>query len=412
MRTPAGNNEVAQTSDSVGTAAYQREVDERFTLANWRNKPFSESAFRNVREVLPTSNVAHNPRSKPFSSDRVELDDVRFEGLDGDKIDLRTCLNQLEADGLLVLHRGVIAWDYYEHGLTASSQHIIFSASKSVAGTLVGILVEAGKLAPDDLVVKYVPEVSGSAYDTATIRHLLDMSVGINFSEDYEDPDGDVARYRRAMAWGVNEKGGLPSPHLREYLGTLKADGSPHGQTFHYASTNTDLLGWVIERACNERYAEVLSRYLWMPMGAEFDANLTLDSYGAARASAGFCASILDLARFGELMRNNGVNEVGQQVVPSWWIEDICSTGHADGCEIGDLAYLFPNGNYRSHWFSPDRSKAAFCALGIHGQAVYVDPETEVVIARMSSQDIPRVVPNDQMWDRACRAICARLSNA
>lgn len=384
--------------------------DAQVTLANWRTKPFNEWGFRNVRELLPTANVERSDAPAAMPLNLQYLDDVTFEGLNGEQTTLAKGVRQIETDGLIVLHRGKIVSEWYDHGLTPSAQHLVFSVTKSITGSVGGILAEAGKLDPDAEVISYIPEMKGSAYGVCRIRHLLDMSVGIKFEEDYLKPDGDVARYRRSTGWDVSETGGLASPHLREYLRTLKPDGSPHGKKYHYVSTNTDVLGWVYERVCGISYAKILHQYLWAPLGAEYDAYVGIDSRGAARAAGGFCASIRDLAKFGEMMRNNGVSSTGRQVVPGWWIDDIRNNGNAEAWSRGEYVALFPNGNYRSKWYTPDRSRSAFCAIGIHGQYIYVDPQDETVIVRVSSQAGPFEIANDLMWIRACRAISDRLA--
>jgi CubicO group peptidase (beta-lactamase class C family) len=384
--------------------------DAQVTLANWRTKPFSEWGFRNVRELLPTANVERSSDPAAMQSSPVYLDDVTFDGLDGKPTTLASGLRQVDTDGFIVLHRGKIVSEWYDHGLTPSAQHVVFSVTKSVTGTVAGILAEAGKLDPDAPVISHLPEMKGSVYADCSVRHLLDMSVGVKFEEDYLKADGDMVRYRRSHGWDVSEIGGLASPHLREYLQSMQPDGCKHGDIYHYASTNTDVLGWIYERVCGMSYAKILHQYLWAPLGAEYDACVTIDSRGAARAAGGFCATIRDLAKFGEMMRNNGVSSTGRQVVPSWWIDDIRTNGNAEAWARGAYVKLFPNGKYRSAWYTPDLSRSTTCAIGIHGQYIYIDPQDETVIIRVSSQPIPFEIVNDLMWLRACRAICSRMA--
>jgi CubicO group peptidase (beta-lactamase class C family) len=391
-------------------AAFPPSDESQVTLANWMIKPFNEWGFRNVRQILPTANIGRSPAPVPLPLALCDLEDVRFEGLDGTPTTLRAGARALEVDGLIVLHRGSIVWELYDHGFGPSMQHIVFSVTKSFTGTLAGILTDIGKIDPDDVVTKYIPEAKGGAYDTARVRHLLDMSVGIRFDEDYLAPDGDVSKYRRSAGWSVNEVGGLPSPHLRQFLMTLRPSGAPHGETFHYVSPNTDVLGWVFERACGTSFPELVHQYIWAPLGAEEDAYIGLDTRGMSRPAGGFCATIRDLARFGEMMRNNGMSSAGRQVVPRWWIDDLQNNGDAAAWTRGEFTKLFPEGNYRNKWYTPDRTRRAFCAIGIHGQYIYVDPEHEMVIVRVSSQPVPFEVANDRMWIRACRAIGARLN--
>ncbi|MBR0936816.1 serine hydrolase [Bradyrhizobium jicamae] len=389
-------------------AAFPPGKDELVTLANWRQHPFNEWAFRNVRELLPTANIARSREPAALSFAPRFLDDASFANPRGEAITVAAALRSSHTDGIVVLHRGQVVSEWYAHGMTPDTLHLIFSVSKSVAGTLGGILADHGKLDPDAPVVSYIPEMEGSVYGSGcTVRHLLDMSVGIRFEEDYLDPDGDIMKYRRSTGWEAPDPS-VPPTNLRDYLRTLRPNGNPHGHTFHYVSTNTDVLGWVYERACGISYAKILSQYLWQPMGAEHDACITVDSRGAARVAGGISATLRDLARFGEMMRNHGVSN-GRQVVPSWWIDDIRHGGNAEAWSRGDLTQVFPNGNYRSKWYTIERGETPFAAVGIHGQWIYIDPASEMVIARVSSQPLPMDLDFDHMWLRGYRAISARL---
>ena len=266
--------------------------DNLVTLANWRTRPSSDWSFHNVRRLLPTANIAASKHPAPLESSLVELGDVAFEGTKG-RTTLREALRTTNTKGFLVLRRGRIAAEWYAGGMDATTPHIVFSVSKSICGALGGILADRGFLNPNRPVTDYVPEVSSSVYGGCSVRHLLDMSVGIAFTEDYVDPDGDVARYRRAVGWDVI-KPGQSTMALREYLATQKPDGKTHGHAFHYVSTNTDLLGWVYERAAGRALSDLLGEYLWTPLGAETDAYVTLDPEGAMRAAGGICAAPRD----------------------------------------------------------------------------------------------------------------------
>lgn len=389
-------------------AAFPPAADQQVTLANWRQHPFTAWAFRNIRELLPTANIARSPEPAPLPLGQRYLEDVSFANPYGEMIGFREALLTSCTDGIVVMHRGRIVSEWYTNGLTPDTPHLIFSVSKSIAGTLGGVLADCGKLDPDAPVTRYVPEMEGSVYgDGCTVRHLLDMSVGIRFDEDYMARDGDVMNYRRSTGWELPDPG-APSTHLRQYLQTLRPDGTPHGHTFHYVSTNTDVLGWIYERGCGMSYAKILSHYLWQPMGAEQDAYITVDSRGAARVAGGMCATLRDLARFGEMMRNYGVSN-GRQVVPVWWIDDIRCNGNAEAWSRGDLTKVFPNGNYRGKWYTIDRGQTPFAAIGIHGQWIYIDPANEIVIARVSSQPLPMDIDFDHMWLRGYGAIATRL---
>ena len=384
--------------------------ERRITLANWRQHPQMEWSYRNVRELLPTANIARSSTPVALPRSLGYLDDIAFEDLKGETTTVADALRSTYVDGFLVLHRGRIVTEWYAHGLTPDAQHLIFSVSKSIAGAIGGILTGQGRLDPDAPVVSYLPELKASVYGTCAVRHLLDMSVGIRFDEDYDDGEGDVIRYRRAAGWDLPTRG-APPIHLRDYLGTMRPGGQPHGYAFHYVSPNTDVLGWVYERVCGMPYAKIVAENLWGPLGAENDAYITVDSQGAARVAGGICATLRDLARFGEMMRNHGVSN-GRQVVPSWWIDDIRKNGNAEAWSRGDLVVVFPNGNYRNKWYTVDRDRTAFAAVGIHGQWIYIDPAAETVIVRVSSQPTPMDIELDCMWLCGYAAIASHLARA
>ena len=289
--------------------------------------------------------------------------------------------------------------------MDATTPHIVFSVSKSICGALGGILVDRGLLDPDDRVVDYVPELASSVYAGCTVRHLLDMTVGIAFNEDYDGPKGDVVRYRHAAGWDPLPAGETPID-LRGFLSLQKPDGRQHGEVFHYVSTNTDVLGWVYERACDQAYADILSEHLWTPLGAERDAHITVDAHNAMRAAGGICLTPRDLARFAEMIRRRGVAD-GRQVVPGAWIDDLNEGGDPQAWARSEFTEMFPQACYRSQWYRIDQARRVLCAYGIHGQWIYIHPEAELVIVRMASEATPLDLDRVRGWRRGFDAIAA-----
>jgi len=377
--------------------------DRLVTLSNWRRAPFSAWGFRNVRRLIPTANIAASRHVTGLEMSLQEIGQVGFNGHDGNPTTVNQALRATDTGAFVVLRRGRLAMEWYGNGMSAATPHIVFSVSKSICGTLRGILADRGLLDPDDRVIDYIPELASSVYAGCTIRHLLDMSVGIAFSEDYEDPKGDVMRYRHAAGWDPLPAGEAPID-LRSFLGQQKPDGAKHGELFHYVSTNTDVLGWVYERACDQPYADITSEYLWAPLGAEQDAYITVDARDAMRAAGGVCVAPRDLARFGEMIRRRGVAG-GQQVVPGAWIDDINESGDPEAWAASEFADMFPQASYRSKWCRIDRARRVLCALGIHGQWIYIHPEAELVIIRMASENTPLDLDRVRGWRRGFDAI-------
>jgi hypothetical protein len=357
------------------------------TLANWRLPPFNRWAFHHVREIVPSAAIPRGGRKLRLDRVIEPVERLAFEAPGGGETTVERLMSDTCTDGFIVLRHGRIVFEAYEAGHDSQVPHIVFSVSKSLTALVAGILADRGVLDVEAPVTDYLPEAAGSAYGDCTVRHVLDMTVSVVFEENYLDATGAFARYREATAW--NPVSDPAHPHdLRSFLLTLERGGRPHGEVVHYVSPNTDLLGWILERASGVRFADLMSSLLWQPMGAESDAYVTVDRLGAARAAAGICTSLRDLARVGEVMRCRGVAN-GRQVVPGWWIDDILANGDRDAWARGDMRGLMPNGSYRSKWYVTGNAHGAFFALGIHGQWIYVDPPSGVVIAKQSSLPDP-----------------------
>ncbi|MHB8271747.1 serine hydrolase domain-containing protein [Bradyrhizobium sp.] len=381
--------------------------DRLVTLSNWRKAPFSGWGFRNVRRLVPTADIAAPGHAIPLERSLEDVGHIGFTGHDGQPTTIGRALPATSTDAFVVLRRGRIAAEWYGPGMDATTPHIVFSVSKSICGTLGGILLDRGLLDPDAPVIKYVPELKSSVYAGCTVRHLLDMAVGIAFNEDYDDPKGDVARYRNAVGWDPLPAGDEPID-LRSYLCLQRPDGQQHGGLFHYVSTNTDVLGWVYERTCAKPYADIVSEYLWQPLGAQCPAYITVDAHNAMRAAGGVCVTPHDLARFGEMMRRRGVAD-GRQVVPAAWIDDINTRGDANAWARSELAEVFPQASYRSQWYRIDRERDVLVAFGIHGQWIYIHPGAELAIIRMASEATPLDPDRVRGWRRGFDAIAQRF---
>jgi hypothetical protein len=379
------------------------------TLANWRLPPWNCYAFHHIPELLPVARIAHDPaRVSAWSQAPRAIADVAFTTADGTAWTVARMLPHTATDGFLVLHKGRLAYEWYGNGLTATDPHIVFSVSKSITGILAGILADRGQLEPDAPVTRYIPEAAGSVYGDCTVRHVLDMSVGISFVENYLDATGDFARYRAATGWNPVSDPALAGD-LHSFLVTLRRDENPHGAKFHYVSPNSDLLGWILERAGGAPYAKLLSDLIWSKLGTEADAHVTIDKLGAARSAGGICVVLRDLARFGEMVRNFG-RAGGEQIVPRAWIEDILGNGDQKAWLAQPTAARFlPKGRYRSQWYMIGNPSGAYCAIGIHGQWIYIDPAAEVTIAKLSSQPLPVDEGIDYLMPVAFDAIARSL---
>ena len=359
------------------------------SLSNWRTTPYSRWAFQNVGEIVPSTMIAAAGAARevvePIGSDL--LDDVTVDlGSGGETA--RDFLSRTYTDAFVVMKSGAIIAEFYADHVAPEKPHIIFSISKSITAVVAGILESEGLLDPQAPVIDDVSENAGSAYGDCSLRDLLDMQVSLSFDEFYLNADGDYARYRRATLWNPAE-GDETVGDLPGFLASLRKGADPHGGPFRYASPNSDMLGIVIERAAGRRYSDLVSDLLWTRIGAKSAAFVTVDRIGTARAAGGICTTARDLACLGEILRTDGMVG-GRQVIPTHWIADMRDNGSPNAWAQGDFAGLFTGGHYRSNWYVTGDPSGSFCAIGIHGQWLHVDPQTGTVIVKLSSQPLPQ----------------------
>jgi len=342
------------------------QLGQRATLANWRQAPYNRWAFHHVRELIPSADIAH---------DRRRVRDLEPDA--GEPLPLAQFLAETQTDGFVCLHRGRLVAEHYPGQMGPDSPHILMSVSKSMLGLLFGQLgIDAEREVTDVL-----PELRETAYKGATLRHLLDMRAGIAFDEDYLATSGTIVEYRKATGWNPPGRDDAASD-LHSFYEVLKERDGPHGGRFHYTSPNTDLLGWVIERASGGRYADLMSEHVWKKIGAEGSAYITVDRLGAVRAAGGMCASARDLARVGQWMI--------EQTSP--WIEDIEANGDPNAWRAGNGLVACFRGlpiRYRSQWYVLEGPAPLLFGYGIHGQFLFIDRANQIVIAQLSSQAMP-----------------------
>jgi CubicO group peptidase (beta-lactamase class C family) len=342
------------------------------TLANWRSSPFNRWAFHHVRELIPTADIPSDPRRiRELPAEPCALD-VRIDPDAGEALDLDAFLRETDTDGIAILHRGKLVFERYFNGMTDETPHILMSVSKS----MLGLLVDELALDTARQVTDILPELAQTAYRGATIRHLLDMRAGLVWDENYLATSGPIVEYRKATGWNPASE---PLSDLHSFYATLKESDRPHGGRFHYTSPNSDLLGWAIERATGARYAELVSKLIWKPAGAERSAYITVDRLGAPRCAGGMCATLRDLARIGLWVLEQGRTERFEQ------------EGDPKAWAAGDMAPYYPGlpMRYRSKWYVVDGAAPLAFGMGIHGQNLFVDRVNGIVIAKLSSQAAP-----------------------
>jgi CubicO group peptidase (beta-lactamase class C family) len=362
--------------------------DKLVTLANWRSPPFNRWAFNHVSELVPCAFVRAAASATPLEADGRSLAGFRLSH-QGGSYGFDDWLEKTFTDSVVVLKDGKVLFETYAESQSPAIPHIWMSVSKSVLGLVAGIVAGRGQLDVDAPLTEVIPELEGTAFAGATVRDALDMRVGIRFDEDYLATGGAIIEYRKSHLWEPVPVGESPTD-MRSFLRTLAGREGEHTGRFHYVSPNTDLLGWVLERATGTRYADLVSETLWQPIQAERDAYITVDRFGAPRCAGGFCATPRDMARIGRLLVTGG-RHGGVQVVPEGWIQDIVDFDGAAVWKTGDFFDLFGGAqmHYRSQWYVLRGERPMVFGVGVFGQHVFIDPAADLVIAKCSSQPLP-----------------------
>lgn len=381
----------------------------RFDDGSYFQFPALRWSVSHFRQLMPTINVSRGlsaPRALPRAL-RNDIDDVRFTPINGKQtMSWKESLAANYTDGIVVLHQGRIVYERYFGVLQADGQHGAMSVTKSVVGTLGAMLVAEGRIDANKKVADYVPELAQSAFGNATIRQVLDMTTGLKYSEDYADPNAEVWAHAQAGSPLPKPKDYSGPRSYYEFLQTVQPRGR-HGEAFGYKTVNTDVLGWVIARVTGRNVAELLSERIWRRLGAEQDAYFTVDSIGTPFAGGGLNTGLRDLARFGEMLRNNGRFN-GQQIVPKAVVDDIRRGGDKEAFAKANYS-LLPGWSYRNMWWVTHNEDGAYTARGVHGQTIYIDPKAEMVIVRYASNPVAGNAANDPTSLPAYHALAQHL---
>jgi CubicO group peptidase (beta-lactamase class C family) len=364
-------------------------------------------SFSHWRELVPTVEVARGsgPVSELPRAERADLDAVTFVPLGGGSpMTWAESLVQNYTDGIVVLHRGRIVYERYFGALRSDGHHIAFSVTKSFFGTIASALIAEGKLDPNARVDRYVPELASSGFGDATVAQVLDMTTALDFVENYVGDSQSMEAYRAATRW--DSRAVAEPTSIYAFVPTIKKEGT-HGAEFHYRTPNTDVLGWLIARVTGKPLAEVLSERIWSRIGAEDDAYLQVDAAGTPLMATALNARLRDLARFGEMLRLGGRFN-GVEIVPQAAVDEIRRGGSREAFVFGNYATL-PGWSYHRQWWVSHDDHGVYMARGIHGQAIYVDPAAEMVIARFASHPLAGNVNLDPLSLPAYRAIAERL---
>ncbi|MFP5346069.1 MAG: serine hydrolase domain-containing protein [Actinomycetes bacterium] len=358
----------------------------------WQQAPGNRWAFWHVDEFLPTRRVGASVLPRPLATrtDAPDVAAVEVHRVDGRRGTLADVLADSYTDACLILHDGEIVFERYAELGAPHLRHALMSVTKPVVGCVAGILAEAGQLDPNRAVTEYVPELEASGYRGATVRDVLDMRSGVHFREEYSNEYSEIRELdrwiHRSQRSDADDRQGL-----YRFLRTLRQE-RPHAGLFQYRSAETDVLGWVCERASGRQMADLMTTLVWQPMGAESDAPVICDGSGTVIHDGGLCSTLRDVARFGQMLADGGVvpNPDGSQrtVVPARWLRQGWAVDAATRAAFAGspAEVMFRGGWFRNQlWFRPGPFGDVLVCLGIHGQMVHVSRRTRTVCVKLSS---------------------------
>ena len=280
--------------------------------------------------------------------------------------------------------------------MDAHQQHIWYSMTKSLMSSIAGLLVDSGQLDLTKSPADYIPELKGSAFDRVTIQNVLNHASALAFEENYVDPTSDFfLYYAPALNLGYLPGAADLQPGDSEIYGVYDFltrfiepnNAMTPGDKFEYNSANADVLGWLVSRIMNQPLNTIIHDSIWSKLGAEHDAYVAVDRAYIPVATGGFNATARDAARFGMMIRDKGVFN-GERILPADWLEQMVVVAE------GDKQAMARNENYsqadwiayRDMWWILDDTSEEFCAVGIHGQVIYINRSTDTVMVWFSSQ--------------------------
>lgn len=361
------------------------QVNVRDLHQNWLTYPANQWSYQHVSELAKTAIIStkNNPEATlPQKKISLPLRSISFENFKGKKNDIDQWLKNSNTDGFIVLQNGSVLYEFYGNGSTPDTLHQMFSVTKSFVGTLASALCTERRLDANKKVTDYVPELRETAYREVTVQELMDMRVSFNnFSEHYDDRYSHFYKYVASVLSDAQTNTEFPS--LRSYLVNLKRDKKDNSR-FNYATVNTDVLAWVLEKVTKKKIQDLISERIWSKIGASSNAYMIVDRNGVGWAGAGLNATLRDIAKFGQMMLQNGSFH-NQQIIPKDAVKEIEMGGDKQAFEKDDDSKVFKGFSYKNQWWITHDEHGAYMAIGIYGQWIYIDPKAQMVMVKQSA---------------------------
>ncbi|TGK00090.1 class C beta-lactamase-related serine hydrolase [Leptospira langatensis] len=302
---------------------------------------------------------------------------------------------------LIVIKDGKVLYENYWNGFKRDTIQTSFSMAKSIASTLIGIAIGEGKIqSVNDPVIRYIPELKDRGIDLLTIRDLMMMSTGIDYTRMEET-------FFLFIPFS-NDVNTFYGNHLRRLVLSLHGGKDAVGKLFNYNDFYPLIEGMVLERATKMSISQYTQEKLWKPMGMEADSSWSLDSEedGLERAHVGLNARAMDFARIGLLFLNQGVWNK-RKILSKDWVLEATSPDPNDQREWKVFSFWKKSGGYyKYHWWGMKNADGTYdyMARGNLGQIIFVSPSKNAVIVRLGEEPKPKY-----QWPFIAKAILDRI---
>lgn len=352
------------------------------THLNYMSAPRNRWGFKNLEKLTRTTSISRGvcPVS-PMIYSTHDLSDFQFSSKCGANVTLHEHLEATFTDGFLMLKDGKCIYERYFDGYDAHDRHIMFSATKSIVGLIAEDLVTKGLIDDSAVTTKYVPELVGSAFGDATVRQIMNMTVGIDYLEVYAVNNSSTAHFGYASGLWDLPAGHFYVDNICDFLKQQKKKGQ-HGERFSYVTACTEAMAWIVERATGQSIAGLIES-IWSKIGCERDAYFVNDTHGRVCSGGGFNATLRDVARFGLLVAQKGQWN-GEQLFACETVDRLFQGADIVSYALNeDFSQWTPGASYRSQWYV--YAQDSVMAVGIHGQVIYINLPRNVVIVKQSS---------------------------
>ncbi|MED1610163.1 serine hydrolase [Bacillus paranthracis] len=356
------------------------------TKKNWIDDPYLRWSYTHMKEFTLINEVKNNPDHVfHFSTALQNLDVFAVERRFGNTTPLKKLLDDNKTDAFVVVHNGQLVYERYFNGYNESEPHGMASLAKVFTGAIIQSLAEENRIDLEKTADTYIKELKNTPFGKATLQQLMDMQVSVEYpTHGYEHPALENQDAQLYLASNILPRGKNYDGPMKIYDMLREAEETaPPGSDFSYDNGSAETLAWIIRTITGKSLAENVSERIWSQIGMEENAYYVTDETKVEQASAGLNATARDMARFGQLLLNNGEYN-GKQILPSSITEDIKNVQEGE-LAVGPGASI----SYHNQWWIPHNEQGAFEVLGSYGQTLYIDPKANMVIVHFSSNATP-----------------------